>query len=267
MKQLCMRPTEFHPDQLLALADEAINEASEYLPHEHNWGQIIFVKCGVITLEVAGERFIAPPGFAIWIPPACTHACHSHQPTRFRAINLSMQASEFLTDHPSLLKFSDIALGIVDHYFDAKIQMPTTPQDQRKAQVLIDELQGAMIGHTYLPTSEHRLLKPILTALEQSPDNRLTLKEWAHKVFSTDRTLARHFQKELGMSFNEWCQRLRFIHGTALLEQGETIEEIAFKVGYRSASSFIAMFQALSGTTPDRYRQLHTRPSTSQCQS
>ncbi|KZS23173.1 hypothetical protein BMY_1017 [Wohlfahrtiimonas chitiniclastica] len=27
-----MRPTEFHTDQLIALADEEINEASEYLP-------------------------------------------------------------------------------------------------------------------------------------------------------------------------------------------------------------------------------------------
>lgn len=126
-----------------------------------------------------------------------------------------------------------------------------------RSQVLIDELQDAMIDNTYLPDSDHKLLKPILVALEIDPSLRLTLQEWASKVFTTERTLARYFQKELGMSFSEWCARLRFIHAASLLEKGLTVEEIAFSVGYRSASSFISMFQNISGMTPDRYRQTH----------
>lgn len=255
MKQIDFHPIEFSPHQLIVLADETINEASEYQPHTHDWGQIIFVKCGVIIMNVEQERFIAPAGFAIWIPPNSSHACYNHQPTRFRSINIHAHAADELTRYPSLLQLSPIALSILDYFFDHQILQPHTPEDHRKTQVIIDELHGAMIGHTYLPTSNHRLLYPIMTALEKNPAIRLTLKEWADKVFTTERTLARYFQRELDMSFNEWCRRLRFIHGLALLEQGATVEEIAFKVGYRSASSFIAMFQALSGTTPDRYRQ------------
>ena len=257
IKKRSYQDLTFNPDQIILLSHESVNEATEFQPHRHDWGQIILVKYGVVALDIEHERFIAPLGFAIWIPPNYLHSCLNHLPARFRSINICAEAAAKLSQTPSLLQLSNIAISIIDNFFEKSPLALTTEQDYRKALVLIDELQNSMVAHTYLPTSQHRLLQPILQTLEKDPANRLTLKAWADKVFTTERTLARYFRKELGMSFNEWCQRLRFIHGIALLEQGETIEEIAFKVGYRSASSFIAMFQALSGTTPDRYRQIH----------
>jgi len=96
-----------------------------------------------------------------------------------------------------------------------------------------------MTDNTYLPSSDHKLLKPILETLEADPAIRLTLQEWAVKVFTTERTLARYFQKELGMSFSEWCARLRFIHSASLLEKGLTVEEIAFSVVYHHVSKHL----------------------------
>lgn len=257
IKQRVFQNISFKGEQVIQLADEKISEESEYQLHKHSWGQIIFVKSGIVTLAVEKDRFIALYGSAIWIPPNHEHQCYNQKPTRFRAINICEKEAKKLPQFPSLLKLSDIALAIINRFFEQDILSPTTEQDMRKSFVLIDELHNSMVGYSYLPSSQHRLLKPILKELEHNPANRFTLKEWADKVYTTERTLARHFHKELGMGFNEWCQRLRFIHGLALLEQGETIEQIAFKVGYRSASSFITMFQAQSGTTPDRYRQAH----------
>lgn len=39
------------------------------------------------------------------------------------------------------------------------------------------------------------------------------------------------------------------------LEQGYSVQQVAFDVGYSSASAFITMFQQISGTTPERFRQ------------
>lgn len=256
-KQRAFQNIVFQNNQIIILNDEHICEETEYQLHSHNWGQIIFVKCGVVTLEIKDERFVALFGSALWIPPNYEHRCYNYKPARFRTINICKEESEKLSQTPSLLKLTDVSLAIINHFFDQGVFYPASEQDFRKSHVLIDEFHNAMIGRSYLPSSQHRLLRPILNELEHDPANRLTLKEWAYKVFTTERTLARHFHKELGMGFNEWCQRLRFIHGISLLEQGETVEEIAFKVGYRSSSSFIAMFQTLSGTTPERYRQTH----------
>jgi AraC-like DNA-binding protein len=47
---------------------------------------------------------------------------------------------------------------------------------------------------------------------------------------------------------------LRFLHSVSLLEQGKTVQEVALDLGYSSSSAFIAMFQQVSGTTPQRFR-------------
>ncbi len=44
------------------------------------------------------------------------------------------------------------------------------------------------------------------------------------------------------------------IHAVAGLEKGKSVHEVALDVGYSSASAFIAMFQQISGVTPDRFR-------------
>ncbi|MDN6089372.1 MAG: helix-turn-helix domain-containing protein, partial [Enterobacterales bacterium] len=92
--------------------------------------------------------------------------------------------------------------------------------------------------------------------LESCPSDNTPLSVWAQRVYTTERTLSRRCQNELGMSFSEWRQRLRFLHALPLLEQGKTVQEVALEVGYSSSSAFIVMFQQISGTTPERYRKV-----------
>ena len=56
------------------------------------------------------------------------------------------------------------------------------------------------------------------------------------------------------MSFGEWRQRLRFLTALEALEAGQGVQQIAFDLGYSSASAFIAMFRREAGTTPEQYR-------------
>ena len=94
----------------------------------------------------------------------------------------------------------------------------------------------------------------MLSALEKNPADNTSLAQWAKQVYTTERTLSRRCQQELGMSFAQWRQRLRFLHSVSLLEQGKTVQEVALDLGYSSSSAFIAMFQQVSGTTPQRFR-------------
>jgi len=96
---------------------------------------------------------------------------------------------------------------------------------------------------------------PVLEALEHCPADNTSLAAWAARVYTTERTLSRRCQQDLGMSFSEWRQRLRFLHAVSLLEQGKTVQDVALDVGYSSASAFIVMFQQIAGTTPERFRR------------
>lgn len=243
---------EAYPESLLFFRSEAVNANTEYLPHSHPWGQIICVKSGIFVLDVAQQRFLTPSGFALWIPPNIAHSSHNHKPTWFRSININQ--CQMMPQQACLLSLSAISHAIIDSFFNRKLKVPQSHEDLRLCQVLIDQLLSEPWQHTYLPSSQDKYLAPILKALERNPADNSTLAQWADKVYTTERTLARRCQTELGLSFSQWRQRLRFLYSVSLLEQGKTVQNIAFDVGYSSVSAFITMFKQIAGVTPDYYR-------------
>jgi AraC-like DNA-binding protein len=95
----------------------------------------------------------------------------------------------------------------------------------------------------------------VLQALQADPGDNRPLVEWAREVHVSERTLARLCLRELGMSFGDWRQRMRFLAAIEALEGRRSVQEIAFDMGYSSASAFISMFQRLAGCTPEQYRR------------
>ncbi|PIJ51513.1 AraC family transcriptional regulator [Erwinia sp. OLTSP20] len=233
---------------------ERANAQTEYLPHCHPWGQVIFVRENILEIFIAGQRLLTPAGYPVWVPPAMEHASYNRKQAHFRTFNLPAGLCSAMPSYPCLLKVSAVVMAIMDECSARHLLMPVTPEEQRLCQVLCDQLLRASPQNSYLPTSQDKLLAPVLAALEAHPGDNTTLAQWAKRVFTTERTLARRCQSELAMGFSEWRQRLRFLHAIALLEQGLTVQETALELGYSSASALIVMFQQQAGTTPERYR-------------
>ncbi|WP_145508161.1 AraC family transcriptional regulator [Yersinia alsatica] len=241
--------------QNLSFRCEIYNANTEFLPHTHAYGQLICVKSGVLAMNIGGQRFLAPPEFSVWVPAGVEHSSYNRKPMHFRAIDIAQALCDELPDSACLMHISPIFNAIVEDCFSRGLLMPESEQDMRLAHVLIDQLNKSPVQRTYLPTSQDKLLSPVLTALERCPADNTSLALWAKRVYTTERTLSRRCQQELGMAFSEWRQRLRFLHAISLLEQGKTVQSVALDVGYSSASAFIAMFQQISGTTPERFRR------------
>ena len=108
---------------------------------------------------------------------------------------------------------------------------------------------------TYLPISEDRALSQVLEALREQPGDNRPLETWASVVHSTERTLSWRCQRDLGMSFVEWLQRLRLVRALSMLEEGIAVQTVALELGYSTSSAFIAMFHGLMGATPDEIRK------------
>jgi AraC-like DNA-binding protein len=90
----------------------------------------------------------------------------------------------------------------------------------------------------------------LLAALQAAPEDNRTLVEWARALHTTERTLARRCQKELGMSLGQWRTRLRLVKALDWLRGEMPVQEIAWRLGYASTSAFIAMFQREQGCAP-----------------
>ena len=57
------------------------------------------------------------------------------------------------------------------------------------------------------------------------------------------------------MGFAMWRQQVRLMAAISLLGEGRSITNIAYDVGYESASSFTAMFHRVLGVPPSHYQR------------
>ncbi|WP_460417131.1 AraC family transcriptional regulator [Pseudomonas sp. microsymbiont 2] len=224
-------------------------------PHRHPWGQLNYASHGLMHLDVEGQRFISPPHYAVWVPPDTEHGCYNPQAIIYRSVYLERRLCAELPAQPCSLVISDILKAILGDFARRDLHIAQDERDQRLVQVLVDQLHLAPAQTCYLPFARSDGLRQVLETLHAEPGDNQPLAHWAAQVHVSERTLARQFLRELGMSFGEWRLRLRFLRAIEALEAGSSIQAIAFDLGYSSASAFIAMFQRQAHCTPEQYRR------------
>ena len=226
-----------------------------YPLHRHAWGEFVYTFTGVMEVKIAGHHFLAPPQYGIWLPPNVEHRGLN----RYEACHCSLYITQELTlglpDDACALTVGPLVRSLLDHLRRHPPTLPRSAEDERLLRVLVDQLASAPRAGSYLPTSDDPLLAPVLQALDERPGDECSLRELAHAANTTERTLLRRFQSELGMTFAEWRQRLRVVKAMPMLESGMKVESIALDLGYSNASAFISMFRRLMDATPDEFRK------------
>jgi AraC-like DNA-binding protein len=118
--------------------------------------------------------------------------------------------------------------------------------------VLLDRLPALKSTDIYLPEPGDARLRRIVDRLAAAPDCNETLGALSADATLTERTAARLFVKETGMTFGRWRQHLKLQAALECLSAGASVTEAAIAVGYSDVSSFIAAFKRLFGTTPSQ---------------
>lgn len=224
-------------------------------PHEHSWGHLNYAAHGTMQMEAEGLRLLSPPQHAVWIPPRVMHSCYLRHAVVYRSIYIAPPLCAQLPAEACTVRIGPIVRSVLADFAARDVRIPGTPEDLRLAQVVVDQLKQAHIERCYLPAAATPALAEVLEALQAEPGDHRPLSAWAEQVHMTERTLARLCQRELGMALGEWRQRLRLLRAVDALEAGHTVQQIAFDLGYSTASAFIAMFQREAGTTPEQYRR------------
>jgi len=222
--------------------------------HSHPWGQVQLISGGILEINAEETRFLAPPHLAVWIPENVLHKSYNRKPIEYCSLNIASNLTSSFPTRPSLIKVTPIVTTIVEDFRYRGVSVATSEADKRLIQVLLDQLSLQKVEQHFVPTSNHKYLSPILAVVEEHPADSTTLKMWAERVHTTERTLARCCQTELGMSFTEWRMRVRYIHAMELLRRGCSVKEVAFTLGYRQASPFITLFKRYAGSTPEQYK-------------
>ncbi len=230
--------------------------AAHWPTHAHAWGQLNYLSRGVMHIEIDGERYLSPAQYALWIPPYTEHVSYAHGETIYRSVYVSLECSAHMPARACIVNVGAVLRAILDDLAARNIRTPETDADRHLAQVVLDKILDAdnHVQH-YLPHAASAELNRVLASLHDCPGDRRTTAEIAAAVHMTVRTLERKCQRELGMSLNDWRQRLKLTCAIERLAAGDTVQHIANTLGYGTSSAFIAMFRRVVGTTPEQYRK------------
>jgi len=219
--------------------------------HEHPWHQIVFPFEGILQTKVSDSQFVIPHSGMLFIPANTYHESFVLTDTKFIGIYLNPEITIHYPLQPKAISVTPLLRELILHmHYSRACESEMT----NLLGVLIDQIGRADSYEMTLILPHDRRLMIIFNALMENPKRATKLSDWAKQVGASERTLSRLFTKELGMSFPLWRQHLRLVSSLSLLELKLSIQEIAYRVGYNSDSSFIYAFKVLFKQTPQQYR-------------
>ena len=221
--------------------------------HTHRRAQLAYASEGVMRLSTAAGSFIVPPARAVWVPAGTEHWIAARGPLAMRTLYIEADAAPDLPGAcrvvavtPLLRELIQAAMGLTQAY-------PPGGPEARLMAVILDQIRTLPAAPLYLPMPSERRIKPMAEALRDDPADGRRLCEWAKAVGASERTLARLFVDQTGLSAGAWRQQARLLKALELLAGGRAVTAVALDVGYDSPSAFIAMFRRTLGVSPKRY--------------
>lgn len=244
----------FAPDPIRVRAQHL--PARHHFPlHVHDWHQLVYATTGVLTVSVATRRYVISPEQAAWVPAGTLHGTGTLLGAAFHSLYvaadpaLELAATEMVFAVPPLLRALIVEAAALDE---------AATDDVYREQVtglILSHLRRARPMAAALPWPASAPLARLCEALHVRPDDPLSMPEWSRRLGMSERTLARRFMEETGMTLRAWRRRLRLFRGIELLESGISVTGTAMELGYASPSAFIYMFRAETGHSPDAFRR------------
>lgn len=226
-------------------------------PHYHNNDQFIYASSGVISVETEDGMWVVPSTRAVWVPARVTHSVHIFGPLQMITLQLSAEISPLTGNGCRVLNVSPLLREGILRSINFPESYPATGSEARITAVILDEMRAAEnIAPLHLPIPTDTRAKKVALAFRENPSLRRSLRDWAGECGASERTLARLFQSQTGMSFGKWQQQVRLLRALQILASGGSVTAAALEVGFKSSSAFISMFRNSMGCTPAQYFQL-----------
>ncbi len=242
-------PTALLP---VTMCGRDLDTAQNLPPHRHPWGQLTYALDGVLRVTAADSTWIVPPSRAVWIAPGVDHAVTVLEQARLRPLRILAARNPFPGHDCRVLDVSSLLRELLA----ALEQLPAgtpSPRADLVANLILDEMGRCATRPIRVPLPRDKRLATLCAGVIDAPGAAHTLAGWAGRVGASERTLARLFERELGMSFGQWRQQVRLAHAAPLIARGMPLAHVAEQLGYANQSAFSQMFRKTFGCTPSAF--------------
>ena len=249
-----LRPFEQAPRPLVGYAID-YHEGNDTGWHLHPRAQLLHAIEGVLRVQTETAQFIVPPGTGLWVPARTLHVTRMPAGLRMRALFLRADAARAGPSTAMVVAVSPLLRELILAACEEPLAWDERGPAKHIVALALHEIRRAATQPMQLPSCRDPRLQRVTEALTANPADPRGLGAHAEAAGASERTLARLFRRETGMSFLQWRRQLRLTEGLARLAQGDTPPRAAAAVGYASGPAFGAAYRAAFGTTPGRTRR------------
>ena len=247
-------PSGLAPPRPITVRAQSIPARHSFPEHAHGWNQMVYAITGVLTVAVEGHSFVISPEQAVWLPTGLRHRVGSLLGAEFRSLWIAQEAGSGLPETPSVFGVTPLLKALIVEAAEIDGQEDRNGYAGRVTALILDQLRRARPLPGALPWPRGgSSLTTLCEALYADPADPRGSEAWSRQLGMSERTLARRFEAEVGMSLRSWRRRLRLFKAIELLGGGLDVTRTAMELGYGSASAFVYAFRTEMGCGPQAY--------------
>lgn len=248
-----------HLKQAIGAMSKVFADGWEIPLHHHARDQLLFAARGVMRLRTDRDAWIVPLNSAVYIPAGTWHAVGMHGDVDMRTLYIDNEGRHSVPPALAVVAVSNLLRELILALSEETVDYAPGSRAAHIASLIEVEIGQAEALTINVPLPADPRLQRVCAQLLANPADRRTLDAWSEVAGASPRTLARLFERELGMSFNRWRQRMRFQNALEALSNDEAVSLVAQKHGYNSPSAFTFAFSKEMGFAPSEV--CPTRPS------
>ncbi len=218
--------------------------------HTHVDHQLAWAASGVLIVRTQESAWVLPPTRALWIPAGLRHETLSAGTATMRSAYVRPAQCSIGWTEPTPVSASPLLAELIGYLEDPSLD--GTRRANAEA-VLVDTLRPVAMTTIEVRMPADDRARQVADWISAHPADGRTLAEWGRAVGASERTLARAFLADTGVSFGRWRTLLRVQAALVALADGEPVGNVARHVGYDSDSAFVQAFRRETGVTPAAY--------------
>ena len=215
--------------------------------HTHLRGQLLYAIQGLMVATTEGGTWAVPIGHALLIPPGLPHDVTMHGRVAMRTAYLDQESfSPALMQSCRVIQVSPLLGAALCALADDPVLYDMQGRGPHLAAIVLHEVIHAPKTPFALPLPVNVRLRKLCQTLIDKPSLSRSIDAWADEIGMSRRTFTRRFRDEIGLSFGEWCRRLRILNTLMLQAEGKPFKEAARSVGYGSPQALKIMMKRVT---------------------